>query len=306
MDLNLMRTLVAIYERGTVTAAAEELRLTQPSVSHALQRLRRQFHDPLFSRGRRGLAPTAFADELYGVFREALANVDTVIAEAARFDPGASTRRFRISLTDMGELGLLPQIVRALRTRAPRVELSVVPLVMQDVGEWLRFGQVDAAVASTPIRGDVESAPLFEERYQCLVPSSVELGGGGLTMEQFLEAPYAVVSASAGHSAVEVALADLGHRLRSVVTLEHFASLPRIVETCGVMAIVPSGFVRAAAVSSPLRVVELPFAVPPFTVRLYWQARRADSAQLWLRELIRSAVRGERLGDEDDRHDQNG
>ena len=40
MDLNLLRSFVAIYETRSLTAAAEGLYVTQPAVSQALGRLR--------------------------------------------------------------------------------------------------------------------------------------------------------------------------------------------------------------------------------------------------------------------------
>uniref|UniRef100_UPI000558F17E helix-turn-helix domain-containing protein n=1 Tax=Arthrobacter sp. TB 26 TaxID=494420 RepID=UPI000558F17E len=51
LDLNLIRTFLSIYDHRSVTRAAQDLSLTQPTVSHALGRLRRALHDPLFVRG---------------------------------------------------------------------------------------------------------------------------------------------------------------------------------------------------------------------------------------------------------------
>ena len=57
LDLNLMRVFCTVYEQGSVTGAAAELHLTQPTVSHALKNLRRQCNDQLFVREGRGLCP---------------------------------------------------------------------------------------------------------------------------------------------------------------------------------------------------------------------------------------------------------
>ena len=50
LDLNLLVVLDAIYSEGGITAAARRLHLTQPAVTHALNRLRQHFGDPLFVR----------------------------------------------------------------------------------------------------------------------------------------------------------------------------------------------------------------------------------------------------------------
>ena len=55
IDLNLIRTFVAIYETQSVSGAAKRLSITQPSVSYSLNRLRDLLHDPLFTRSRDGM-----------------------------------------------------------------------------------------------------------------------------------------------------------------------------------------------------------------------------------------------------------
>lgn len=284
-----MRTLVAIYDEGSLTGAALELNVTQPSVSHALSRLRTQFSDPLFYRVRRGVVPSSLAGELYTVFKEALVKVDAAVADSSQFEPQTSTRLFRLCLTDMGELGILPRILAQVTRTAPGIELEVIPMEIDNVGNWLRFGEADVAIASTAIVGDVESVALMEERYQCLVPHDLELVDGRLSLEQFTTLPHAVVARATGH-VIELELARLGLVRRTAVTLQHFAVLPQLVESCGLIAVVPSGFGHTFIADRRLRLVELPFSLPSFTVRLYWQARRSDAAQRWLRDTIRFAM----------------
>ena len=63
-DLNLLRIFEAINRDGSVSKAADHLGLSQPAVSNALNRLRRQFDDPLFVRTQRGMEPTPKAEQL--------------------------------------------------------------------------------------------------------------------------------------------------------------------------------------------------------------------------------------------------
>src|ERR1051325_6150925 len=60
IDLNLLVVLEAIHGQGGVSNAGQKLNLTQPAISHALARPRSFFHDPLFVRDGRTLAPTPF------------------------------------------------------------------------------------------------------------------------------------------------------------------------------------------------------------------------------------------------------
>ena len=73
IDLRLLYTLEAIHRLGTLTAAGNALGLSQPALSHALNRLRDIFNDQLFVRTSRGMRSTPRADELASSARRILA-----------------------------------------------------------------------------------------------------------------------------------------------------------------------------------------------------------------------------------------
>lgn len=146
-DLNLIRAFVAVYETGSVTAAAEVLHLSQPSVTHALGRLRRQLNDDLFLRSRSGMTPTAAARRMYPALVEALNRVEALFASCDNFDPKARTT-FRIALSDAGEVSLLPPIAAALHERAPGVTLEIASLDVEIVEGQLMRGELDAFLSS--------------------------------------------------------------------------------------------------------------------------------------------------------------
>ena len=58
MNLNLFRVLDAVYTHGGISAAARALHLTQPAITHSLNRLRELFGDPLFLRQGNRMVPT--------------------------------------------------------------------------------------------------------------------------------------------------------------------------------------------------------------------------------------------------------
>lgn len=72
MDLNLLKTFDAVMKTQSVNEAALALNITAPAVSHALNRLREQYQDPLFVRQGRGIVPTNFAVELHADIQEPL------------------------------------------------------------------------------------------------------------------------------------------------------------------------------------------------------------------------------------------
>ena len=59
-DLNLLLVFHVLYQERNASLAAERMALSQPALSHKLNKLRHQFGDPLFVRAPRGLTPTPF------------------------------------------------------------------------------------------------------------------------------------------------------------------------------------------------------------------------------------------------------
>ena len=177
-DLNLLRVFATIYEAGSLTKAAQALHITQPSVSHALSRLRHQFDDVLFVRTAGRMEPTAVATDLHESIGDHLLGIQRTIEHTTGFDPATSERRFRICLTDVGEMTLLPPVLERVMADAPGIEIEVVPLDVGRVAGWLVSGQVDVAIASTPITGQVESDVIMQDRYVCLVRNDFPQGRG--------------------------------------------------------------------------------------------------------------------------------
>ena len=124
-DLDLLQTFQAVHAARNVSRAAERLGVSQPTVSHALGRLRLLYKDPLFVRSRGGMVPTVKADHLAKAVEHALHVLDVAAAESEHYDPARSERTFRLHMTDIGETVFLPPLMRSLAARAPGIRLDV-------------------------------------------------------------------------------------------------------------------------------------------------------------------------------------
>jgi LysR family transcriptional activator of mexEF-oprN operon len=100
VDLNLLVAFEALMQTRSVTKAAEQLRVGQPSASHALKRLRELLDDPLFARTPAGMAPTPRALALAEPIRTILSTIETTLFAGRSFDPLRETRNFRMGATD--------------------------------------------------------------------------------------------------------------------------------------------------------------------------------------------------------------
>jgi DNA-binding transcriptional LysR family regulator len=293
-DLNLIRTFVAIYETGSVSAAAKRLNITQPSVSYALGRLRDLLHDPLFTRTREGMVPTFNATQLFHAFRGAVDSIEGAIAATRRFDPAQSTRCFRVALSDLGELYFLPFLVREFHTVAPSVALEIVQLDSERISEWLSTGSVDAAVGNLQyIGGQARKKTLFNETYSCLLSTSHTLIGKTLTLDEYVAASHVVVAPFTGHHLVEDVMTEMGLSRTIALRVPHFTNLVDVIASTDLVLTLPTRVANAFARDGRMRVLPVPFPIPSFDVNLFWQPHTEDSAaQQWLCDTIVNCLSG--------------
>lgn len=290
IDLNLIRTFVTLYEARSVTLAAERLFVTQPSVSYGLARLRELFDDALFSRTRDGIQPTFVAEQLYPVLRESLTRIEGAVQSTRQFDPATTERRFRIALSDLGEMGFLPLILARLNKDAPLAEVEVLPLQVDQVGEWLSNGKVDAVICRQTVPG-TRSQVLMRERYGCLLSTTHSRIGDSLSLEQFLAERHVTVTRTTGHGSVEDALKSMGVQRRISLHVPHFSVLPKIIPGTDLLAILPAQIARLFIHEGGLKMLELPFQVAEFDVSLNWHPNSDSSAALrWFYATVAEAI----------------
>ena len=161
MELRELRYFLAVYETGSVTAAARRCFISQPSISAALAALEREVDTVLFVRHRKGVTPTDAAAALYDRARRV---VDDALSLKALFAPPPASE---ITLGLMPSLDI-PRVMPLLRplTEAGDVRLF---LVAADAPCDARI------VARNMIREDEAFAPLWSEGYVLALPPHHEL-----------------------------------------------------------------------------------------------------------------------------------
>lgn len=288
-DLNLLVIFEAIYDARNLTRAGELVGLSQPAMSGALARLRAALGDELFVRTREGMVPTAAARTMIGPVRQALKLVDACVHPSSSFEAARAERTFRISMGDHSEARILAPLLQHLDREAPGVSIESYRVPRRDVPREFATGNLDFLV-DVPLLSDpnVRHAPLFADRYACVVRREHPRIGPALDLEAFLELGHILISSrprGSGH--VDIALERLGHRRRIVLRAQHYLMAPAIVARTDLALTVPRGFAASLEGDYAVRVLELPFSVPEVESHLYWHASaEQDAGHRWLRELI--------------------
>ncbi|MGW6736487.1 LysR family transcriptional regulator [Streptomyces sp. NPDC055013] len=177
VDLNLLRTFLAVYRTGSFTAAARVLGLSQPTVTTQIRTLERQLDRELFQRLARGVAPAPHADELASRIVEPLDALATVTGPGGSADVQPAEP---VHLAGPAEL----LTHRVMPTLAPLVDkgvrLRVTPGLTEPLLEELRAGRHDLVLSTYRPRGRaLASVPLMDEEFVLVTaPSWAERIGG--------------------------------------------------------------------------------------------------------------------------------
>lgn len=290
LDLNLLPVFEAMLQEQNVTAAAARMGLTQSALSNALGRLRHYFEDPLFVKTRKGMLPTPRALELAQPLRDAMTLVRAAAQKSEGFDPTSSNRTFRLYMTDVGEMVLLPALMKHLRENGITIQIETAQLDSEEVAERLASGEIDFAVGYLPNLGKaIASASLFREHYVCMTrKDGDDAASGKLTLKKFLAASHVLISSmGSGHQIIERTLEQRGFKRKVALRVPHFLVIPKIVADTDLVVTVPARVADAFAGQTEVRVHPLPVPIPKFDVSLFWHPRFVNDPPIeWFRKLM--------------------
>ncbi len=287
-DMELLAVFEEIYSSGSITRAAENLGMAQPTASIALSRLRRHFGDPLFIRTPRGMEPTPHALEILGDVRAATAALHSALRHKKEFAPAHSEREFNICMTDISEIVLLPTLLNHLKQVAPGIRIDATT-ISPDTPMQLASGEVDLAVGFMPhLEAGFYQQKLFDQNFVCLLAADHPRIADTMTRKAFLHEGHVLIKSSGtGHSIVEKSLNAKGIARRIVLRVPSFLGVARIVAQTECIATVPQRFGSAMVQQENVKMLPPPVKLPDFSVKQHWHERfHADPANQWLRKMV--------------------
>ncbi|HUN53382.1 MAG TPA: LysR family transcriptional regulator [Candidatus Sulfotelmatobacter sp.] len=294
IDLNLLAVLDVIYTEGGVTRASEKLNLTQPAISHALGRLRQAFGDPLFVRQGRSLTPTPLTRQLIGPLRRSLRAVGDTLQAARRFDPATSEARFTIALRDPAEMLVLPQLMRAVATAAPRIDLTIVQVRRRNVEAALAAGTLDFAIDVPLLLSEsVRRQRIAADRLVVVARKRHPAVRAGLSLATYLRQEHVMVtSRRQGPGLEDLALSQSGARRRIRLRCRNYAAACRVVAGTDLVLTMAERYAGVLNAAYGNRIVPFPLRTPTLDACLYWhETADSDPANRWLRTLLLQAFR---------------
>ena len=288
LDLHDFQLLKEVRSTRSLTAASERLGLSQPAISVRLGHLRQHFSDPLFVRTSEGMMATPFLESLLPDIDHAMSLLSPKDGPHKPFDARNSSRRFRIGLSHVAQMVLLPDLLAALQDLAPSLRIDSVDLDVSTPA-LLESGDLDLAIGyALAMTSGFFQQRLFTESYCCLFRKGHPRIRDTLTKERFLsEEHVALVAPATGHSRLDKILEGRGAERTIAVKVSSFLGIERIVGSTNLLAVVPSRLGLAIAQGGNVSAVALPFPSLPYEVKQYWHGRfHHDTGNRWLRSVL--------------------
>ncbi|MBC7690850.1 MAG: LysR family transcriptional regulator [Methylotenera sp.] len=295
-DLNLLRIFLVISEELNLSRASERLGLSQPALSHALQRLRDEFDDPLFVRASRGLTPTARVPELLPKIRELLTLSESLYERVDGRSFLNLQRSFTLGSTNYFEIRVIDSMLTRLAAEAPGVSLETRSLQGEFPKEDLERGVLDVAVAAyfSDVPESFRIRHLGRDPFVCLARRGHPYLKSRRTLKDYLEARHIKINIPPGAlSHIDRHLQEKGQKRTIVSHLGNFLSAPQVLASNDVLLTCPESLAKSYARMFPLVVHELPVKLSPIEIRMIWHERNhRDPFQKWMRDLIADAAKG--------------
>ena len=290
IDLNLLVVLDALLTEKHVTRTGVRLHLSQPAISHSLNKLRVLLDDPLLIRQGNDVVLSALAQNLQAPLKAILGQVETLLGQSIDFVPAESQRTFRVAMSDYGAAIVLPKLVAQLREQAPDISLVVIQDSRLGMIEQIEQGKIDLAVGVFPmLPADVCSDVLFVETFTCLLNRNALPDSGVLDLDTYLQRPHLLVSMDGNtQGEVDNVLRSQGLQRRVAVNVPHWGTAPGMIGDTDLILTVASRTLDNLALGDSLVTLAPPLNVAPFNYVQVWHQRfNEDPAHRWLREWVK-------------------
>jgi len=240
-DLQQLQAFVAVAERGSFRAAAEELHLSSPALSRRIERLETILGAKLFHRTTRMVKLTPLGRTFLERARTALDDLEAAMLGISDI-AGRRIGRVTVACVPSAALHFLPSVVGSFSEKFPKIRIRLMDEAAGQVVASVLAGECDFGIAfmSSQVPG-IDFLPIHEDEFVLAMPRGHamakrrSLSWGELADEKLI----AVARSSGNRQLLDNALARAGRNPSYRFEVSHIATLLGMVEAGLGMAAVP-------------------------------------------------------------------
>ncbi len=293
LDLNLLVVLDALLTEKNTTKAGQRIYLSQSATSGALARLREFFGDPLLVQSGQKMVLTPLAEGLVGPVQELLKEAEGIISVNAAFQPGTSTRTFRLNMSDYSASVLMTTAIEKVRKVAPGIRIEITSL-QEDIPEALERGDLDFLIVPAEFSSPLHpSEDLFDDSYVCVAWSGNNKIRKTISLEQYLSTGHVVArfGRTLQKTFDEISLSRAGYVRRVEVVVPAFSLIPGFIVGSDLIATMHERHARFHARFLPLKILPMPIELPRFTAKIQWHRYHDhDPGTKWLHDVLKESA----------------
>lgn len=168
MTLARYEVFRTVVETGGFLKAANELRMTQSAVSHAISSLETEFGFPLLSRGRSGVQLTHNGEKVLSYIHQILNMNELLLQEVAKIK-GIKIGKVRIGTFPSVSINWLPKLIKEFRELYPHIEIKLFEGSYEAIKTWILDGVVDFGFLSSPIASSFDFMEIKKDKLLCVL-----------------------------------------------------------------------------------------------------------------------------------------
>ena len=191
MDIRALRYFVELVREKSFTRASEKLFVTQPTISKMIRSMEEELGQPLLNREGHSFTLTDSGQVLFARGQLILAQMQQLEAELADLQ---SLQHGRLALGIPPMVGhVYADLIRAYRSRYPKVELSIVEYGGRRIEQAVLEGELDLAITMLPTKEEGVLSALELDCYpiQVVLPDLPRWRGGSeIRLAELQEEPF--------------------------------------------------------------------------------------------------------------------
>lgn len=150
MELSQLRYFIRVADLGSVSAAAKELYVSQPTVSKQISLLEQELGVSLFVRNNRGVSLSEAGKKLSPDIRGALSLIDSAVQKAEEFKVSPAGGILRIGIRNMMDINqIIPGCLQSFARLYPDVQMQLMHMSSDALMEGVSTGKLDVIFTSS-------------------------------------------------------------------------------------------------------------------------------------------------------------
>ena len=240
MDLGQLEAYLRVAERRNFSRAAEDLGLTQPSVTARIQTLERDLGESLFERNGRGVRLTevgeSFLPHAQRVLK-ALHDGQDAVLSMRKLELGT----LRLGAAPTISTYVLPELLKEFSSRYPSLEISVRTEYSQQIVQMVLADEVQMGLERGTTHPEVETIPLYGDEVVLVASAKDEFATrGSVSLEDVAKRRLIMFNrGSSSYTLVDSALREAGLPVSPAMELDNMEATKKMVQVGLGIAMLP-------------------------------------------------------------------